>query len=462
MSRRYVAFVAVSIGTRTPRGEARKSGSGGPRVERATTWPLVVWAATVGLGAVLVYVVLVVPGTKRLNGVPLHATFDPYVAWRTLLPITVLAAAVRVTPRLRTLSWHRLLGVWWVLGVCWSVALAVARNPHRFIAPLEHRGEYLAVLPEIGSVGTFLDTFVERIATYPVHVQGHPPGFVLVAWVLRAVGLGGPLPVAVLVVVVGTAAIPLVLVCVRDVVGEEWARAAAPFLALGPAAIWVATTADAFYTGVGAAAVTLVVLATSRRGTRRGGFALAGGIVFGACAMLSYGLVLLAAIPLVVAFARRAWDAVVIAFAAAAAVIAAAALAGFWWVDGLYATRDRYIAGIASSRPYALFLVADVSILLLALGPAIAVAVWRLRDRSCWLLVGGALVALAIADLSGMSKSEVERIWLPFMSFVVLSAGALARDRTPESVRTLDSGSGWLVLQGGAAIVLESLVRTAW
>jgi hypothetical protein len=41
-------------------------------------------------------------------------------------------------------------------------------------------------------------------------------------------------------------------------------------------------------------------------------------------------------------------------------------------------------------------------------------ALFRLRDRQLWLLVGAALTAVLLADVSGLSKAEVERIWLPF------------------------------------------------
>jgi hypothetical protein len=428
--------------------------------------PLASWTAVVVLGGVLVYVVLVATGEKRLDGVPLHAAFDPLVHGSTLVPIVVLVATVRALPRLRTVRWAAFLGVWWGIAVAWALALASMRGAHRIVAPFERAGDYAAALPQVSSVGAFLATFVDRISTFPTHVQGHPPGFVLVVRALHDVGLGGSAPLALVVIVVGGAAVPFALIAVREVVSEEWARRAAPFLAIGPFAIWIATSADAFFAGIGAAAVTTLVVATGRRGGGRLGLAVAGGLLFGACALLSYGLVLLGLVPLVVAVARRALVVIGIAtLVAVTALLVVFATTGFWWFDGLVATSDRYFAGIASRRPYELFVVANVSMLAIALGPAVAVALARLRDRSCWLLVGGALLALAVADVTGMSKSEVERIWLPFMPFVVVSAGALGRRPTRAAalpVHSLRGPAGWLVLQGSTAVVVESLVRTAW
>ena len=47
---------------------------------------------------------------------------------------------------------------------------------------------------------------------------------------------------------------------------------------------------------------------------------------------------------------------------------------------------------------------------LFGLAIAIAVALPRLHDRNTWLLVGSILAVVALADVSGMSKAEVERI----------------------------------------------------
>jgi hypothetical protein len=214
----------------------------------------------------------------------------------------------------------------------------------------------------------------------------------------------------------------------------------------------------------------LVVRGTMRRGTTNDVAALAGGVLFGVTANLSYGLVLLAVIPLAVAVYRRHARPILMAILGALPVFVGFALAGFWWLDGLFATRDRYFAGIASRRPYELFVVANLSILAIVLGPAVAVALWRLRERSLWVVVGAALAAVAVADLSGMSKSEVERIWLPFTPFVLVAAAVLVPRRARGStaahagVRTLNAstGAGWLATQAGFAIVLESVVRTAW
>jgi hypothetical protein len=181
--------------------------------------------------------------------------------------------------------------------------------------------------------------------------------------------------------------------------------------------------------------------------------AVAGGLLFGVLAFLSYGLVLLALLPLLVAWSRRRVRPVALAALGASAVFAAFAVAGFWWFAGLDATRARYNAGVASRRPYGAFLLANVACLAIATGPAIAVALARLRDRRLWLLVGGVLLALAIAALSGMSKGEVERIWLPFSIWLLPAGAALAVGRR---------ASWWLGAQLAFAIGLQTLVRSPW
>ena len=134
-------------------------------------------------------------------------------------------------------------------------------------------------------------------------------------------------------------------------------------------------------------------------------------------------------------------------------VFAAFALAGFWWFAGLAATRTRYHAGVASRRPYDVFLLVNLAALAIATGPAIAVALARLRDRRLWWLVGGALVAIGIAAITGMSKGEVERIWLPFSVWLLPAGAALAVSRHP---------SRWLAAQLAFAIGVQTLVRSPW
>ena len=58
-----------------------------------------------------------------------------------------------------------------------------------------------------------------------------------------------------------------------------------------------------------------------------------------------------------------------------------------------------------------------------------------------------------MANLSGLSKGEVERIWLPF-GLLALVAGASLGDGG--SVRP------WLALQAAVAVALEVAVRTPW
>ena len=146
---------------------------------------------------------------------------------------------------------------------------------------------------------------------------------------------------------------------------------------------------------------------------------------------------------------------------------------GFWWFDGLAATRVRYLAGIALPCDRRLLrALGNPAALALALGPAVAVALARVRDRRLWLLAGAALAAVVVANLSGLSKAEVERIWLPFCPWVLVLAAGLA-DR-PERTEALEPAPiaatpDWSPLAGAllaaqvvVAVAVESFVKTPW
>jgi hypothetical protein len=56
------------------------------------------------------------------------------------------------------------------------------------------------------------------------------------------------------------------------------------------------------------------------------------------------------------------------------------------------------------------------------------------------------------ADISGLSKAEVERIWLPFAVWLVAAAALLP----------IRSHRASLALQASGAVVINSLLLTNW
>ena len=144
----------------------------------------------------------------------------------------------------------------------------------------------------------FLATFSRDIGQYHVQVRGHPPGMVLV--LVASAGPGAVRPGLGRGAVhrrPAASAAAVVLVAARLVAGEDRARQAAPFVVLSPAAIWIATSTDAFFLLVAAIAVTLAIAALRATATHSGRLAVAGGVAFAACLLLSYGLVLVALVP---------------------------------------------------------------------------------------------------------------------------------------------------------------------
>jgi hypothetical protein len=417
-----------------------------------------VWLALVAIAHVAGHVVVERMPRSRIFWPPLVARWGPDLTFRLLVPVGLSAAVIAWGAAAARLSWRMLLGACFALAAAWAVALAVSHGVGFLTHPLHAPNDYIQDVPRVSSPVAFLDGFVAHITEYNQHVRAHPPGMVLVLWGMSRIGLGGFGWEAALIILGGAAAVPAVLVTVREVAGESSARTAAPFLAIAPFAIYVATAADALWTGVGAWAVAALALATGRSGPRSDILAVAGGALFAVAAYLSYGVILVGLVPVALALRRRrVVRPAILAAVGMAAVVIPITVAGFWWHQGLAATVEQYRAGVSRARPQSYFWYGNLASFAIITGPAAAVAVATLRSRALWVLVGAALVAVLVADASGLSKAEVERIWLPFAPWVVAAAAGLPaslRARTP--IRVL------LAVQGLTALALQGLLRTTW
>ena len=155
----------------------------------------------------------------------------------------------------------------------------------------------------------------------------------------------------------------------------------------------------------------------------------------------------------VLALRRHEWQRLATAAVGCSIVPLAFMAAGFSWLDGLEATRSAYLAGVALERPDRYFILANLVVLAVAVGPATVAALTWLRDRSAWWLVGGALVGVVAADLSTLSKGEVERIWLPAVPFLVLATCA---------IRGRGARRAWLAAQLGLGLLLQAALDSPW
>lgn len=389
----------------------------------------------------------------RLASPPLFARFEPQISlW--VAPALILAAfaLVYLPPAVSKLRWSRVVWLIGLVAIVWPAALALTDGPSGITRGLESSHDYLDAVPRVDSLATLGASFVDEIARFPIHVQGHPPGFLTLLTLVDRAGLGGSGWAAALVLFGAALAPVAVLVVIRDVMDEAAARRAAPFLVLAPAAIWIGTSADAFFAGIGAAAVAAAVVASSRDGRRRIAVSASAGTLGAMALLLSYGLVLLAVVALPLLVARRAWDVIAVsAVTTVVLLILTAAVSGFNIVEGLAATQERYLAGVSQHRPFSFFLVANLAAFALALGPAVFAPTRGIPSRLGPLALG-ALAAVALADLSGFSKGEVERIWLPFAPWLLWVAAFAER----WSLRTR------LTLQVAVGLGLELIVVTPW
>ncbi|MRH89831.1 hypothetical protein GFY24_20685 [Nocardia sp. SYP-A9097] len=537
-------------------------------------------------------------GRLFAGAAPIFGNWLPHIGWGTAPAVGIAASVIVYGPELaHRLPWRRALLLTWVTAVAWAFALAMVDGWQRgFAGRLTTRDEYLHEVGGVHDIAAMLRGFSGRILdfqpdSWTTHVSGHPPGALLTFVLMDRIGLGGGAWAALLCVLVGGSAAVAVPVAIRALgaptangetpgrpgrigggsgrtmavavsssapreyasAAEGRARAALPFLALAPAAIWIAVAADALFAGVTAWAVALLAIATRQQ--RNQVVAASGaGLLFGFGIFLSYGLVLMA-VPAAAVLMARTLRPAVPALAGVLLVVAAFKATGFWWLDGYHLVVQRYYQGIASDRPYSYWVWANLAATVCAVGlaPVAAVhrvarglrfeALWGRRDRLAttesstpaspmpdplvlvpatattagtesapapssagsavpapisattrptavraarseqsaahaevfafsrvaaagmdrlrrWrtdvdpvaLVAAAGVAALLLADLSGLSKAETERIWLPFDVWVLAGAALLPA----RHVRV------WLTVQAVGGLVLVHSILTNW
>jgi len=388
---------------------------------------------------------------------PLFGYWHPHAGPGTPVAIAVAVAVVTFGPGLAArLAWPRLLAAGYATAVVWTAALAMVDGWQRGLAGrLTGGDEYLHEVPGVAGIWAMLRGFEGRIldfqpGSWTTHVAGHPPGALLAFVGLDRIGLGGGGPAAVVCVLVGASVAVSVPVALRALGAVGQARAAVPFLALFPGAVWVGVSADGLFAGVVGWGVALLAL-----GRRSNVAALAGGVLLGYGLYLSYGLALMALPALAVLLPSLRLLPALLAIAGVGLVVVAFTAAGFWWLDGYHLVVQRYYQGIGAERPYGYWAWANLASLVLAVGPAAAAGLAAVSrpggaPRAVRALVFATWLAVLLADASGLSKAETERIWLPFAVWLVAAAAALPRPRP------------WLAANAAVALAVNHLVFTGW
>ncbi len=435
-----------------------------------------------------------IQGTSRTlfaDWPPLLASWEPHLGPGTPAAVLVAIATVAYGPALAArLPWRALLPLTWGTAVAWTCSLALVDGWQRGIAGrLTTRHEYLQVIDRFHDIPAALRGFTGHILVgspdnWPAHIAGHPPAATLTFVLLDRIGLRGGGWAGMWCITVGATACVAVLVTVRALADEQLARGAAPFLVLAPTAVWMGTSADAYFAAVAAWAVALLALAVTGRSP---GWAGASGLLFGLACYLSYGLTLVALIAAAVLVLGRhgirGRPALLVPLLAGLAVVPTAfTLAGFNWWEAYHLLVTRYYQGVGGIRPYGYWVWANLACTVLLTGLATAAGLRRTgavlvrrrgaallhpgaaaADVRLALLVSAALLALLVADLSGMSKAETERIWLPFALWLLPACAFLALPRASGSA---PAGGipvrAWLTAQALLALLLNHLLLTGW
>ncbi len=385
-----------------------------------------------------------------------------------------------------------------VAGLAFSVGLLGLEPPGAF-ATLAARtmsttwSSYytVAVSPAAADPRDFLHRHAELLPSLPKHAATHPPGPVLyyrglVALFERSPFLtrvflrlqghdegqeprppstraskAGALFGALLLTLFGIAAAWPVAAIASRLSGDALAGARAGALwTLVPGPVLFIPQFDQALAFVTASAAALVLAAAAgTSASRRVALAIAGGLLGSVALFVSYGsLVFLAFVGLAVLvvgrWSKETWAVLLVAATATLAVVAATGVLGYDPIASLRTALAIHRETYTRPRSYALWLGFDALDLALFLGPPVAALfVWRIAKSP---LARALAVALALLVLSGATRGEVGRLWIPLMPLLLVAAVVSSRGETTGPSR---SEALWL---GGLLVVLDVVLRVRW
>jgi hypothetical protein len=339
-----------------------------------------------------------------------------------------LAAPRLLSARVRPL---RFAAAILLFGLALRLALAAARDgidgwyAVYQLPNFEAASEYLPALPALGhGVRLFLDTFAEVGPSLSVNAIGHPPGLLVT---LHLLGITTAEGMAALTIAGGVLSIPLTYLLARRLLPERSARIAALLYVFAPAAVlYGATSADALYATLALAAA-IPLLARRRRDRAWGGPALA------VASFFSYANLAIGAWAAILTTLRRGLrPALALAAGCAVALVAVYGvlhgLTGFDPIGALRSTESVYREGIASTRPYAFWVLGSPTAFLIAAGIPIAWLALRALGRGAQPAVA-VFAVLAIAAVLGFTKAETERIYLFLVPLLCIAAASAVDER---------------------------------
>ena len=401
-------------------------------------------------------------GLLREDGLfPLWARWERGGAAAWFAPALALGAAVAVLWWRGTLD--RLPAPAFLAGsiglsaaVFVSLALTNGGFPAGLTWPLTRDEDYAQDVARFRTLGEIGSTFTAKQAELSLHGKTHPPGPIVLAFVLDRIARGNLVVVALLMVVLGALTILPLHAFARDALGERAARRAVLLWATAPSILlYGATCMDMVFSLPVAVALWQAERAVA---SRRAAPAILSGLALGIGLLMTFAAGIAAAALALVAARRRTYRTIALVAAASLAVLLTARAA--WGLDFWAAFRQAARLDAAewpawtSPRYYLWTRLMDVFDAMIMFGAALT-ATWASSLRtSAW--GRAAAIASLLAFAAGAFKiGETGRILMFLLPAVVVPVAKLLEDD--------DRAVALVALAGFAqALVFEAVLDTRW